>query len=64
MRNQAYYFSHQAFAPVPFLQVISHFGRMAGGILFWDDRKVFRLRTLLRAFLDGLRGRLGPFPTP
>lgn len=62
LRNQAYYFFREAPALVPFLQVASHFGRMAGGVLLWDDSKTFRLAVLLRAFFDGLRGRLGPFP--
>lgn len=62
-RNLAHYFAREDPAVLPFLQVVSHFGRMAGGILLWDDSKAFRLRMLGRAFFDGLRGRLGPFST-
>lgn len=62
LRNRAFYFSrnHGWLPTLP--QVAVRFARMTGGILLWDDHKLFRMRALARAFLDGLRGRLGPFP--
>lgn len=62
LRNRAYYHSGRHGLPSAVAHAAYRFGRMAGGILLWDDDKSFRLRTLFRAFSDGLRGRLGPFP--
>jgi len=64
LRNRTYYFSRSPGRVSALLEAAYRFGRMAGGILLWDDRRAFRLRLLCRAFLDGLRGRLGPFLSP
>ncbi len=64
LRNRAFYFSRN-YGWLPTLsEVALRFARMTGGILLWDDHKLFRTRMLAGAFLDGLRGRLGPFPNP